>query len=190
MGLDASIFKIKAVHKPRTSLKLLKRVKRYFSRVLNWDSKSEHLTILHAYYTLRVDQYSWYIFRILCWAGGYLLTISAFNANRICSGVWSCPSISSMACDVIMISSQNLWGKKTLFSQGNWANIHKFPFCIFNKISWQWSDLQRIRSVLATVSKYRIRTDWSDYWSILLRFLQMRVDRGRIHLPIAWTKDE
>lgn len=139
MGLDTSIFKIKAVHKSRTSLKLLKRVKRYFSRVLNWDSKSEHLTILHAYYTLRVDQYSWYIFRILCWAGSYLLTISAFNANRICSGVWSCSSISSMAFDVILISSQNLWGKKTLFSQGNWANIHKFPFCIFNKILWQWS---------------------------------------------------
>ena len=139
MGLDTSILKIKAVHKSRTSLKLLKRVKRYFSRVLNWDSKSEHLTILHAYYTLRVDQYSWYIFRILCWAGSYLLTISAFNANRICPGVWSCSSISSMALDVILISSQNFWGNKTLFSQGNWANIHKFPFCIFNKISWQWS---------------------------------------------------
>lgn len=179
MGLDTSIFKIKAVHKSRPSLKLLKRVKRYFSRVLNWDSKSEHLTILHAYYTLRVDQYSWYIFRILCWAGSYLLTISAFNANRICSGVWSCSSISSMAFDVILISSQNLWGKKTLFNQGNWANIHKFLFCILNKISWQCSDLQRIRSVLVTVSKYSIRTDWSDYWSILLRSYKCELIAGK-----------
>ena len=139
MGLDTSIFKIKAVHKSRTSLKLLKRVKRYFSRLLHWDSKSKHLTILHAYYTLRVDQYSWYIFRILCWAGSYLLTISAFNANRICSGVWSCSSISSMAFDVILISSQNCEVRKRYSTKA--IELIFTSFCFAFSTKYRGSDL-------------------------------------------------